>query len=323
MQDPERLIESDHPARAIWQVCEELDLEALYEPIEAVQGVAGQRAHDPRMLLSLWVYGYSRGVSSARELSRLLQWEPGMRWLTGLQRVNYHTLSDFRSRHREAINQLLTQVLAMLTAAGVVKLERVTLDGTRIRATAGQDSLSREATIEQHLKQAQAHVQALEAEDYEQGVGRAEAARRRAWREKQQRLERARQQLQQEQRPGRQVYRYRAPRSVCEQCPMKAACCPQLKSHGRSLVRTESSEARQAFQQRMNSREGKQVYRTRGAIAEFPFAWIKDKMRFRQFRLRGLEKVNTEALWLAVSSNILLWIRVCWRPQQAALRQSG
>ena len=46
--------------------------------------------------MALWIYGYSEGISSARELSRMCDYEPGCQWLTAMQAVNYHTLSDFR-----------------------------------------------------------------------------------------------------------------------------------------------------------------------------------------------------------------------------------
>ena len=54
-----------------------------------------------------------------------------------------------------------------------------------------------------------------------------------------------------------------------------------------------------------------------GAIAEFPHAWIKEKIGLRQFHLRGLLKVGMEALWACLTYNIQQWIRLCWRPRLA------
>ena len=68
--DVEGLIEEDHAARAIWAFTGQLNLEAFYQPIAAVQGVAGRTPWDPRLLVSLWIYAYSRGISSAREIAR-------------------------------------------------------------------------------------------------------------------------------------------------------------------------------------------------------------------------------------------------------------
>jgi hypothetical protein len=64
--------------------------------------------------------------------------------------------------------------------------------------------------------------------------------------------------------------------------------------------------------------EGAQaIYRQRGAVAEFPNAWIKDKFGLKQFRLRGLVKVGLEVLWAALTYNIQQWIRLSWRPSLA------
>jgi len=72
-----------------------------------------------------------------------------------------------------------------------------------------------------------------------------------------------------------------------------------------------------AFIAKMETDEGKKIYRQRGPVAEFPNAWIKDKIGLRQFRLRGLVKVGMEVLWAALTYNIKQWIRLCWRPQWA------
>ena len=68
--DVERLIEEDHPARAIWELVGRLDLSWYYAAIAAVEGRAGRDHTDPQVLISLWLYAYSRGISSAREVAR-------------------------------------------------------------------------------------------------------------------------------------------------------------------------------------------------------------------------------------------------------------
>jgi hypothetical protein len=69
--DVEALIEEDHAARAIWSVVEKLDLSGFSEEARAMEGFAGRAAIDPRLLASLWIYAYSQGIGSAREISRL------------------------------------------------------------------------------------------------------------------------------------------------------------------------------------------------------------------------------------------------------------
>ena len=87
----EQLIRDDHPARAIWELVGRLDRTPFHQEIAAVEGVAGRPALDPQLLISLWIYAYSEGVSSAREIARLCEFDPAYQWLTGLEAINHHT----------------------------------------------------------------------------------------------------------------------------------------------------------------------------------------------------------------------------------------
>jgi transposase len=195
--DIEKLIEEDHPARGIWAMVSQLDLSALEAKIKAVEGRAGQSSLNPRLLMALWIYGYSEGISSARELSRMCGYEPGCQWLTAMQPVNYHTLADFRVEHKSELDEIFVQVLGLLSAEGFIEMKRITQDGTKIRAAAGADSFRREERIRQHLEMAREQVEALSRPESEQLSQREIEARKRASREKKQRLEQALKELEQ------------------------------------------------------------------------------------------------------------------------------
>ncbi len=117
--DIERLIGADHPARAVWEFIGQLDLSAYQEEVRAVEGKAGRPGWEPRLLISLWVYAYSKGVGSARAIEELCEWEPAYQWLTGSRVINAHTLSDFRVKHDKALQGLFVQVLGLLSADGL------------------------------------------------------------------------------------------------------------------------------------------------------------------------------------------------------------
>src|SRR5881396_3291470 len=85
--DIESLIEEEHSARSIWDLVGRLDLSLYHAEIASVEGRAGREHTDPQLLISLWLYAYSRGVSSARELARQCEYEPGCQWLCGLQAI--------------------------------------------------------------------------------------------------------------------------------------------------------------------------------------------------------------------------------------------
>src|SRR5258705_1669606 len=195
MLDVERLIEQDHPARAIWDLVGRLKLDGFYARIEAVEGGVGRTPWDPRLLISLWIYAYSRGVSSAREIARRCTYEPAFQWLCGLGEINHHTLSDFRVDYDASLRELFVQVLGVLSAEGLVSLERVMHDGTRIKACAGADSFRREERLKEHFETARKQLGAM-GDPREEEPKRKRAAQERALRERQQRLEQALEEVQ-------------------------------------------------------------------------------------------------------------------------------
>jgi transposase len=468
----EHLVEEDHPARAIWEFVGRMDLSAFYAPIKSVQGVAGREAWDPRLLISLWICAYSRGIGSAREVARRCEYDPAFQWLTGMQAINHHSLSDFRVEHQEALDELFAQALGLLSAEGLITLERVMHDGTKVQASAGADSFRREQRIRQHLEAARQQVKAMGDPRQDATTGR-KAARQRAARERQEHMEQALEELEKirqtksgaeakeqarasmtdpqarimkqsnggfgpsynvqistdaaegmivgvgvsqsssdyeelvdgvarvqrnlgkpqqvvadggftsrqnilamdqrgvdfigsldehnaqsagqmkrrgvaqafypqafaydqqqdeyrcpaghrlryegsEQRPGVTHHRYRADGHACADCPNKDQCCPGSTGNGRTITRAVEAQPVQAFIDKMGTDAAKAVYRLRGAVAEFPNAWIKAKLGLRQFHVRGLPKVLCESLWACLTHNVQQWIRLRWRRQFAA-----
>lgn len=193
-RDLDSLLAPDHQARAIWDLIERLDLDAFYAEIKAVVDRPGHPATDPQVLLALWVYATVDGVGLARQLDRLCHAHDAYRWLRGGVPVNYHLLSDFRRAHQAAMDDLLTQIVAILLHAEAVTLEDVAQDGMRVRASAGAASFRRRETLEDCLAAAKAQVERLAAEREHPApdvTQRQQAARERAARERQARVEKA------------------------------------------------------------------------------------------------------------------------------------
>jgi transposase len=194
--DVERLIGEEHPARAIWTVVGRLDLSPFYRAIESSAEEGGRPAFDPHLLISLWVYAYSQGIGSAREVARRCEFDPAFQWLTGLEEVNYHTLADFRVEKQKELDELFTQVLAALSQEGLLTLEQVMQDGTKIKAQASTRSFQREGTIQGHLQQARQRLAEMGDPRNEETSPKAKQAQARARREQQKRLEHALEELQ-------------------------------------------------------------------------------------------------------------------------------
>lgn len=195
MVNVDRLIAEDHPARAIWEFVGKLDLSAYTSKVRAVEGMAGRPPLDPRLLISLWIYAYSNGVGSARAIERLCGYDPAYQWLTGTEVVNAHSLSDFRVEHEAGLKGLFVQVLALLSSDGLITLERVMQDGTKIRASAASDSFRTEKGLQAAIEAAKAHVDAVDQMPEEETTRRAIKASERAKRERDQRLQSALEEL--------------------------------------------------------------------------------------------------------------------------------
>ena len=189
--DLEALLPLGHAARLIWRFVEGLDLGRFYDAIGSRTDTGGRPAIDPKILVAVWLYATVDGVGRAREVDRLCYSHDAYRWLRGGVSVNYHTLSDFRVRHKAALDDLLTQSITALLHRRLITLRRVAQDGTRIRANAGIRSFRRAHTLQECLAQARKQVtQTARAADGA-GLSREAAAQARAAAERLARVEEA------------------------------------------------------------------------------------------------------------------------------------
>jgi transposase len=196
--DLESLLPEDHRARLVWGYVVRQDLSALFDAIKARGSNAGRAAIDPRILFALWLYATLDGVGRGREVARLCREHDAYRWICGGVSVNYHALNDFRAGNEALTDELLTDNVAALVGAGAISLERVAQDGMRVRADAGAASFRRQASLEEHLAQARELVQTLKTQaetDPGEANRRAQAAKLRATREREEHIRQALEQL--------------------------------------------------------------------------------------------------------------------------------
>jgi transposase len=114
----------------------ELDLTAIVAAYEREE--RGQPPYHPAMLVALLLYAYTQGVYPSRQIAKACEERLDVMAVTGLQRPDFRTISEFRRRHLEALAGLFTQVLALCRQAGLVKLGHVALDGTKVKANASK-----------------------------------------------------------------------------------------------------------------------------------------------------------------------------------------
>jgi transposase len=192
--DLDSLLATDHPARTVWAFVNALDLAPLYAQIRSAGSRAGAPAIDPTILVALWLWATVDGVGSAREIDRLCERDDVYRWICGGVNVNYHTLSDFRTKHDGWLDTQLTRSIASLLQRRLIKLDVVAQDGLRVRASAKAASFRRRDRLQQLHALAKAQVQALKSELEQDACAssrRKQSARERMAREREQRLAQA------------------------------------------------------------------------------------------------------------------------------------
>jgi transposase len=149
----------DHLAYFVSDVVDNLDLSAM----DAVYGTEkrGQPPYDPLMMTKVLVYGYCIGVFSSRRIERRLVEDIPFRVLAADNHPNFRTISDFRKIHLQTLAGLFEQVLKIALEAGAMKVGRVALDGTKVKANASKHkAMSHERMLEKE-KQLKAEVQQL------------------------------------------------------------------------------------------------------------------------------------------------------------------
>src|SRR5438876_11783814 len=126
----------NHLAYCVSDVVDQLDLstiEAVYEEEDR-----GQPPYHPRMMTKVLVYAYCVGVFSSRKIQKRLVEDVAFRVLAAGNQPDFRTISDFRKIHHEALEGLFQQVLRLALEAGAIKVGRVALDGTKVKANASK-----------------------------------------------------------------------------------------------------------------------------------------------------------------------------------------
>jgi len=140
----------DHLCFLVHEVVEACDLSALQSQEE---DAGGQRPYDPRMMLKIWLYGFSVNVRTTRKLEQRVREDLGFRYLAGGAEPDHKTLSEFHRRHRQAMAGMFTEVLLLVRRAGMARLGAVAIDSTRVKAQASPDRVLSGERLERELRE--------------------------------------------------------------------------------------------------------------------------------------------------------------------------
>jgi transposase len=160
----------NHLAYFVSDVVDNLDLSAM----DAVYGneKRGQPPYDPQMMTKVLIYGYCVGVFSSRRMERRLVEDIAFRVLAAGNQPNFRTISDFRKVHLQTLEGLFEQVLKIALEAGAMKIGRVALDGTKMKANASKHKAmsydrmkEKEKDLKAEVKQLLEQAEAADAEE--------------------------------------------------------------------------------------------------------------------------------------------------------------
>jgi transposase len=411
----------NHLVYFVSDVVDQLDLSKIHAHY-GEEG-RGQPPYDPQLMTKLLVYSYCVGVFSSRRIQKRLQEDIAFRVLAAGNEPDFRTISDFRKLHLTALKEMFQQVLRLALESGAMKLGRVALDGTKIKANASKHKAMSYQRMEEKEEQLQQEVEALleqaeaadQEEDGEHGRDRrgdelpAELQRRESRRAKIEAAkkvleERARQkaaeegqrakQASQAKPAGKDQYNFTDPESRImkgadgfvqgynaqaaveptlllivgqgltqaandkqQLLPMVEAITQQAQQRPAAILadsgycseenlryldsdhapknkidgyvatgKSKHGEHRQPcprgplpkgatrtakMKRKLQTKTGKAVYAARKAIVEPVFGQIKQARGFRQFLLRGFEKVAGEWALVCLTHNILRLHAIC------------
>ena len=156
-----------HLARFIVDIVNRLDISEIHSTYSEQMG--GQKAYDPRMMVSLIFYCLVTGILSSRKIE-IATWESiPVRYITGDLHPDHDTIASFRNRMKESLNKIFLKILLIAQEMGLLKLGTVSLDGTKMKANASKHkalSYGHACKLEEQLKEELAQLLSMsEAED--------------------------------------------------------------------------------------------------------------------------------------------------------------
>ena len=180
---PRDWLPEGHLVYFLMDAVRELDISAITAHYE--RELRGFPPFHPRMMLTLLIFNHATGTRSSRKIMTRCEQDVACRVIVGEDLPEFHAISEFRRRHLAAFEQLFVEVLKLASASGLLKVGRLALDGTKIKANASRDGLvsnramsydrmqTEEARLQQEIGELLAQAESEDqAEDAQHGSNR-------------------------------------------------------------------------------------------------------------------------------------------------------
>ena len=151
----------DHLARFIVEIIDQLDISSIDKQYS---GRSGKQAYNPKILLGLLFYGYSTGTFSSRKLENATYDSVAFRYIAANSHPDHDTIANFRQRFLTELEDIFVQILLIAKDSGLLKVGKVSLDGTKIKANASKHKALSYKHAKQLQKQLEDEVKSLMAQ---------------------------------------------------------------------------------------------------------------------------------------------------------------
>jgi len=156
---PKEWLPENHLAYFISETVDQTDLGGFYAPYKG--DGRRNRPFSPRMMIKVLLYCYATGTFSSRKMARRLYEDVAVRVLAAGNFPAHRTIAEFRQRHRQEFERLFVKVVQIAGEAGLVKLGRVAVDGSKMKANASKHKAMSYGRMVQEQKRLEAEISEL------------------------------------------------------------------------------------------------------------------------------------------------------------------
>lgn len=153
----------DHLAWFVLDAVKQMELSSFYRKYR--EDGWGGSPYEPSMMVGLFVFAYCEGKRSSRKIEMLCERDVAYKVITANQQPDFSTISRFRQSNEKELKGLFVEVLRLCAELGLVKLGKVSLDGTKMKANASLSSNRTQKSIEEEVNKMLKEAAAKDAEE--------------------------------------------------------------------------------------------------------------------------------------------------------------
>lgn len=159
---PRDWLPEEHLVYFLLDVTAQIDVSPILDEYDTGKG--GQPPFHPRMMLVLLLYAYSTGVFSSRKIMHRCVTDAAFRVIVGEDIPDFRRIAEFRARHLKNLQPLFLEVLVLCREAGLLKIGRLSLDGTKVKASASRNKAMSYDRMDPEIERLQQEIDALLAQ---------------------------------------------------------------------------------------------------------------------------------------------------------------